>query len=59
MFADEEYQCNSETASHSSFQAVLKPAKQTISLDAYSVIAVDKQKTEGNKFYLLKLLNSK
>jgi len=35
MFTDEEYWCDSETASHSSFQAVL--VQRTVSLDARSV----------------------
>ena len=47
MFTDEEYQCDSETASHSNFQAVLKPVQHTVSLDAHSI---DKQKTVENKF---------
>ena len=37
MFTNKEYQCDSETISHSSFQAVLKPVQNIVSLDAHSV----------------------
>ena len=56
MFTDKVYQCDSETASHSSFQAVLKPVQHTVSLDAHSV---DTLKTLDSNFIYYNHFNSR